>query len=616
MPLGWSWPLAPLRRTLVPALWSLRAYSGTAVLLAATAAVGLAALLPVTSLVAPGGGGVLSARLALPPWQGGDLGMSWSTLAWSPTVTQRAALGMLFRLLVGVAAGVVAVAGLTIMSLSAARAAARAPDVSLRRAVGASRRQLMAAGLLEGGAIAAGALVVGAMLGTAAARFAVAGWPTAVGAGALAPNALAVVVALAGLVLGAVLPLLLPRRASPLPSVSGKPLELFVPALQLGLSLTVLTAAGLLQREAGRLAVAGPATPDTGRIFRVTAPESPPSARAARYRLLLQRLEGRPGIEAASLTSPGTLVGLGMVDVVTTDCGNCWQGGLAYQLQPVPAAHYLVSADTFGVLGLPVVAGRGIANADRWGARPVAVVNQSLAVRHFQQGEAVGRQILIGGERAGWYTVVGVVRDQRPMGFGGGLQPPYAVYLSVLQHPARSVELLVRAPADRGTIAAVERALRDTLGARGSRIVRVTAAQLAAGEAAPVRWFAGMFAAEGWVILALATLGTFMVMHLWVASLRYELGVRRAVGARRRHVLGFVLSRAAGVAIGGIAIGLWVGLFAWGTLAAVVAGLPPWDFGAAVRLSPLLAGATLAGALVPGWRAARATPVGLVGGDG
>jgi ABC-type antimicrobial peptide transport system permease subunit len=74
-----------------------------------------------------------------------------------------------------------------------------------------------------------------------------------------------------------------------------------------------------------------------------------------------------------------------------------------------------------------------------------------------------------------------------------------------------------------------------------------------------------------------ATLGTFVVMHRWVASLSYELGLRRSVGARRRDLLRFVLSRAAGVAVGGVAIGLWVGLFVWGALATVVAGLPEWD---------------------------------------
>lgn len=592
-------------------VWGLRTYWATALLLLATAATALATLLPITSLAAPGDGG-LSTRLGLAPWRGGDLEMVWSALAWSPTATRHAALLALFRLLLGTAAGVLAVALLTIVSLSAARAAERAVEVNVRRAAGASRRQLRAAGLLEGGAIATGALVVGGVLGTAAARLATASWPDAVGPATLAPSLVAVVGTLTGIVLGAVFPLAFRRRTSLLPGPTGKPLELAVPALQLGVSLTVLTAATLLEREAGRLIVPGHATADAGEVFQVTAPTSPPARRAAQYASLLERLGGQPGVETVSLTSPGALVGVGMIDVVTTDCGNCWQGGLAFQLHPVAATHYLVSADTFRVLGLSVIAGRRITAADRWNAPRVAVVNQWLAEHHFQQGEAVGRRILIGHGPGDWYTVVGVVRDQRPTGFGAGLQPPNAVYLSVLQHPARPVDLFVRAAAGAATIAAVQRGLRDTLDAAGTRVARESMSQLTATEAAPVRWFSRMLGMEAWVLLTLATLGTFVVMQLWITSLLYELGLRRAVGARRREILKFVLSRAVAVAIGGVAIGLWVGFIVWGALAAVVAGLPEWDVRVALGLAPLLVAATLAGALLPAWRAARAAPTTLV----
>ena len=141
---------------------------------------------------------------------------------------------------------------------------------------------------------------------------------------------------------------------------------------------------------------------------------------------------------------------------------------------------------------------------------------------------------------------------------------------------------------------------------------RVSGAALAAAETAPLRWFGSMFAMEGWVLLTSATLGTFIVMRLWVSSRLYELGLRRAVGAHRRAVFGFVLARAAGVAVGGVAIGLWLGLVVWGSLSTIVAGLPPWDLGAALRVAPLLMGAALAGASIPAWQAAGTAPAGLL----
>jgi putative ABC transport system permease protein len=238
-------------------------------------------------------------------------------------------------------------------------------------------------------------------------------------------------------------------------------------------------------------------------------------------------------------------------------------------------------------------------------------VSQALAANDFQNGRAVGRRIQIGHGPATWYTVVGIVADQLPSGYGTGLQSPYAVYLSVLQHPARSVDLLLRGPGDRAPTADVDGALRATLG-DGITVARETEAQRVAREAPPIRWFAWLFGAEGWMMLAIATLGTFVVMWLWVLAQTHDLAVRRAVGARRRDVFLYALARAGGVAVGGIAFGLWCGTSTWGALTSIVRGLPPWQPDMLIRYSLLLGGAMLAGALLPAWRAARTAPATLI----
>ncbi len=96
-------------------------------------------------------------------------------------------------------------------------------------------------------------------------------------------------------------------------------------------------------------------------------------------------------------------------------------------------------------------------------------------------------------------------------------------------------------------------------------------------------------------------------------SQTHDLAVRRAVGARRRDVLIYVLARAGGVALGGIAFGLWCGTAVWGAITPFVAGLPPWQPEILLRYSLILAGATLAGTLVAAWRAARTAPAVLMG---
>jgi len=597
-----------LTRSVAAALWGLRAYWGTGAVLAGAAATALIALLPVTSLSAWGPTG-FATRLGLPAWRGGDLGMTWRTIAWTPTDARVAALGTLFQLLLGVAIGVLGVASLTVLSLSVARASARATEMRVRRAVGASRWNLVASALAEGGALAMGALVLGGLAGAAATRSALDAWPGSLGSGTPAISIVTVLATLAGIPVGAALPVAFPRR-SVLPRSSANPFRLVVPALQLGLSLTVLTGAALLRRQADPLTIAGRTPVRAGDVFQVTGPDLQPPARAARYASILHELHTRPAFDAVSLSSPGTLVGSGIVDVVITDCGRCVMGGLPYSLHPVPATHYLVSADTFRVLGLAVLDGRGITPSDRWSAPRVAVVNRSLATRHFQQGRAVGRKILIGGADADWYTVVGIVEDQRPVGFGAGLEPPFAVYVPVLQHPARVVDLFVGKRNHRGLTPTEDHGVRQTMGSLDAVGTDVT--HLVADEGAPAGWFARMLGMEGWMLLVLATIGTFVVMRLWVASLAYELGLRRAVGARRRDILGFVLLRVAGVATGGVAIGLWFGLFLWGALATVVPGLPAWDLHTALGFAPLLVAATLAGAVWPAWQAAVVAPGTLV----
>jgi len=410
-------------------------------------------------------------------------------------------------------------------------------------------------------------------------------------------------------VLGALIPLVYARPSARLAAVDPTPLGLVVPALQLGLSLTVLASASLLRRGGER--AAGPAAPvATGTVYQLTTHGLSLADRAARFERLLRALHASGRVEAASLTSPGTLTGLGPVDVVWSRCGECSWGGLALPVHGFFATHYVVSADTFRAMGLRLVAGRPLTDADRLAAPRVAVVSRSLAQEHFDAKGAVGKLLLMVGHFSTTpYRVVGVVEDQRPAGLGGAVEPPEAVYLSVLQHPADAADLLVRG---RDTGRAVSGALAASFTPGSVTSVPVSEAGVLSAEAAPLRWFAGMFDVEGFGLLAIAAIGTFAMMWLWVASLLAELGVRRAVGARRRSVMAYVLWRALLVAVAGAAFGSWLGMMVWDAIGNVVSGLPAWQPAAVVRYGLLLCAAALAGALLPAWRAAHAPPTALL----
>ena len=572
-------------------LSSLRAYWGTAALAAATGALALMAVLPVTRLATPGGAG---SRLRAPVPSPFDAGFLWINAPQGPAELRQAAVALLFKLLLGVAWGLVAVALLTLVALCVARASARGPEIAIRRAVGASSRALLAGQLVEGAIVGAGALLVGGALGSAAEGFLAATWPWSLEPSGGHLGAFAATVVTGTILLGALLPVAIVRRPARSSTVDPTPLALVVPAVQLGLSLTVLGAAAMLRVGAGRVAPAVTAAGADDRVYRVNAASLPASARAAGYAHLLQSLAADHSVALAGLSSSGALVGLGHV-------------GTAVGESAFYAVHHVLSADSFQLLRLRVVAGRALSSADDWSAPRVVVVNRTLARRVAPLGSTIA--LGYGPDRE--HKVVGVVDDVAPPGLGGTLEPRYVVYASILQHPAAGADLVVRS-AGAESPAAVHSAMRSALGPVAALSGPVSEASVLAAEAAPLRWFARALDGEGWVMLAVASLGTFSVMWLWVTSVLGELGLRRATGARRRQIMRYVLARAAAVAAWGAAFGAWVGLMVWDAVHALAETLPAWDPAGVARAALLLGAAALAGALVPAWRAARTPPAALV----
>lgn len=601
-----------VRAALVSARQALHDYRRAAVLLAAAAALALAAAGPVMLLADASAAGV---GLRLQPAPLGGTEPVLDAAARSVAATRQGAVDTLSIMLLALAAATLAVGIVTIAALSATRESERAAELSVRRAVGAGHRTLVAAALLEGGGLALIGLAIGAAAGAVLWREASGSWPgsirAAVHGGAIGGIAVfALVVAVAGSVL---LPVAFPRRRIAQMD-SAQPTPLAPAAIQLGLSLIALTGGTLVTRQAARWSAAPPTAPD-GSVLTLTPADTTAAARAETYRALLARLAERAAPGSVSLTAPGTLLGLGPVSEVTTDCGACSEGGLFVPWRVKPATYQFLSADTFRLMRVGIVAGRGITGDDRWGAPRVAVVSRSLAAREFQDGAAIGRRIKVAGAGSEWSTVVGIVEDSSPAGLGGASEPSYAVYLSVLQYPPPSVDLLVRAPPGVDTAESVRPALEATLGGpiRGGWR---SESSLRADEARPLRWFGQWLAWEGWAMLLIATLGAAALMHLWVRSLAAELGVRRAVGARRWQVLGFVLLRAMAVGAAGVAVALWFGPPVWGILPTFLTGAAPWAPSVIAKFAALLVSCVLLAGLPPARHAARAPIVQLIGSGG
>jgi putative ABC transport system permease protein len=111
---------------------------------------------------------------------------------------------------------------------------------------------------------------------------------------------------------------------------------------------------------------------------------------------------------------------------------------------------------------------------------------------------------------------------------------------------------------------------------------------------------------------AIAGVGVFAFVRSWVISLKRELALRRAVGARHRQIIGRVLARAMLIGLAGVAVGVWFGAPVWDGIGHLIPGVPGWRLEDIAVPALLLLGAAVAGAVLPAWRASHAAPARLV----
>ncbi len=588
---------AAITRIVVPLTDAIREHWRTAAWLALAAAAAIATVSPVLALNRAGAF-VLQPDLV----RSADLLLPLTASAQSPAALQAGAIAQLLALLVIIASAASAVAVVTALTIQWTRSGIRDVDTAVRRAVGASRRDLALSFLGEGIVIAVSAVPLGLLIGYVALRTALRAWPGTLGAWSYSPAAIALVTAVV-LLLGSLLPLRF-ARGKRLVNLPANPLSLFPPVIQMGTSLAILLAAALVSKQATLLIGSGDPAAD-GTVYQLSAGHDDPAARSAQYLDMLRDLAGTEGVEVVSLTSPGALVGLGTVDWVETDCGQCFTGGMFVRFQDERAAHHVVSPDTFAVFGIPLVAGRAFTLGDSYSSARVAIVNRQMAARHFENGDAVGRTIFMGTARLP-YTVVGVVDDGKAPGRRGGVLPRFAVYLSTLQHPIAAADLVVR-----GNAAGAARTLagrphiRHTAGVAQSVILR--------DFTLPMSWFARWFRVEAIAALLLGALGTMVSVTLWTAALVPELAIHRALGATRRRISVRVLSRTVLI----IAAGIFVAVTAVGpslraVLAEILGDLPQLPLSDLMLPAILLSLAAMIGTLRPLRRAMSAQPAELL----
>ena len=375
---------------------------------------------------------------------------------------------------------------------------------------------------------------------------------------------------------------------------------------EIALALMLLAGSGLMLRSLARLlAIDAGFRPE--RVLTLglnTPPGYGRDSAPAFYELILQRLAAIPGVTAAAL---------GNCPPISDDCSST---AIAFRDRPpaAPGSHPEVGIQwiTPGwteALGVPLLRGRLLTSADRLGARRAVLVNQLAAEKFWPGQEALGRPVSLGccGLWADTAYVVGVIGNVRH----GTLEEPAEpdAYVSYYQAPQGRMVVFLRVAGDPLAVAGPARqALREV--APGAPIYDVRTLEARAGDASSqARFSAMLMALFSAMALALATLGIYGVISFGVAQRTRELGIRLALGAVRRDVVGLVVRQGLGLAVAGVLLGTAGALMTTGLLRSQLHEVEPTDPATFVATTLLIVGAALLATWLPARRAARVDPV-------
>jgi predicted permease len=378
---------------------------------------------------------------------------------------------------------------------------------------------------------------------------------------------------------------------------------------QVALSLLVLFAAGLLVRSLQKLM-----TQDFGyrREHLVIAGTDPAAAGYAEEKMkplaeqLAARLAGTPGVRAVTYSTNGLFAHHESSDAILVP------GFENRSANDRAAAEDYVGPDYFGVIGISILAGRGIEAQDTSTSARVAVVNEAMVKRFFAGQNPIGRQFMI--DDPAWLnkpiSIVGVSRNAKD--HGSGLEKPVQsrFYLAFQQMPdPGQIVLEAQLAGDPSTSVADVRSqiksIDTNLPITFAKTLKTLVDDSAESEIALAKLstlFAGL-------ALLLACIGLYGVMSYTVAGRTREIGMRMALGAERGDVVEMVLGEAMMLVAIGLAVGIPVALATSRALASLLFGLNSTDPIALAAVVVLLAIVGGAAGLVPARRAAKVDPM-------
>jgi predicted permease len=377
---------------------------------------------------------------------------------------------------------------------------------------------------------------------------------------------------------------------------------------EIALAVTLVCAAGLLIKSFVALHnVALGFRPENVLVMRATVPAPAFPAGVERTRQFFKEMLARVGTLPGVLAAGATMAPPGYVDSTG-----------AYLIDRLPAqpdwsrapsvALSVIAPGTFAALGIPLKIGRDFNDGDSPETPFVAVVNEALVRQSFRNQDPLGRTIFCPFDSLQGMKIVGVVGDVRQR--GPEREPMPECYLPYEQHgfngPALS--LVVRTAGDPNALAQTLRRLAHESNPDAPMKFTTMEAKLAENVAAP-RFRTVLFAAFGGLAVCLAMAGIYGVVAYAVGQRTNEIGVRIALGASTSGVVRLVLRQGLTLAGIGLCLGLAASIEGTRVLQSMLFQVQPNDPWVYIAVAAMVSVVTLIAGYIPASRAARIDPV-------
>jgi predicted permease len=514
------------------------------------------------------------------------------------------------------------IAAANVTSLSLARSVARAREMAVRAALGASAGRIVRQLLTESVLLAAVSGLTGTLLALAGIDLI-----RAFGPGNL-PRlkeisldlrvlgwALAISV-LAGILVG-LAPAMATLRRGLRPSgeeggrsVSGgaatRRIRRALVVADFALAIVLLVGAGLLVRSWSYVNSIDPGfRPEGVVVMELSAPMAfSISAKQHFYHRVLETIQAVPEVENAGVIGE-LFIANNREQVVTVERDD---GTVSERLQFLGEE---VSADFFKAIGTPLLRGRFFAIGDGPEAPPVAIINDAMARRSWPGHDPVGKRFKLGPRDSDlpWYTVVGVVADMRRQ--GPEREPFPQMFVSLAQTPPpRNMDLFIHTSSEdplamAGALRAAVRRVE-----KNAPISEVALLEQQFGTYLAQRRFqTSLLIGFSIVALLMAAVGIYGLIQYSIATRTQEIGIRMAVGAQAGEIFRMILGEGLKLSLTGLMLGLLGALWLGQAGSGLLFGVTPTDPLTFIVVSLLLIAVAAAACYFPARRAMKIEPI-------